>query len=126
MPGINDDPQQVAEIVRLATEAGATHIGGIALHLRAGVREVFFDWLRAHRPELVEQYEELYKRGAYAPTEERKRLAKLVRTAEWKPSSGLGLRRGTTRRRGEPEAGAGDKRPAQRPARKASPQQTLF
>jgi DNA repair photolyase len=112
MPGINDDPEQVAEIVRLAAEAGATHIGGIALHLRAGVREVFFDWLRAHRPDLVEQYEELYKRGAYAPTEERKRLAKLIRTSDWKPSDGPGFRR-ATRRAVAPVERAGQDRGAQ-------------
>jgi DNA repair photolyase len=131
MPGINDDPEQVAEIVRLATEAGATHIGGIALHLRGGVREVFFDWLRAHRPDLVEQYEELYRRGAYAPTEERKRLAKLIRTAEWKPSSnGPGFRRGTVRRRGEPEsASTGANRSgnhADRATRSSGAQESLF
>ena len=101
MPGINDDPEQVAEIVRLATEAGATHIGGIALHLRGEVRDVFFDWLRAHRPELLELYEDLYKRGAYAPPEERRRLSALIRTTEWKPSTGPGFRRGTKRTRME-------------------------
>ena len=36
MPGINDSPEQVREVVRLATEAGAVHITGIALHLRRG------------------------------------------------------------------------------------------
>ncbi len=33
------------------------------------------DWLGAQRPELVPRYEELYRRGAYAPHEERERLA---------------------------------------------------
>src|SRR5918998_5531623 len=47
MPGINDAPEQVEEIIALATEAGATSIGGITLHLRGAVRTVFFDWLRA-------------------------------------------------------------------------------
>jgi hypothetical protein len=37
------------------------------------------DWLRAQRPDLVPRYERLYGRGAYAPREERARLAKLVR-----------------------------------------------
>src|SRR5258708_24678966 len=110
MPGINDSPEQVAEIVRIATEAGATHIGGIALHLRRGVREVFFDWLRAHRPDLVDRYEELYARGAYAPPEERKRLARLLRTPDWKPGEGPGFRRGTMPRRHErePDRGSND------------------
>src|SRR6185369_2500838 len=65
MPGINDAPEQVEEIIAIATEAGAAHIGGITLHLRGSVREVFFDWLRGYRPDLVPRYERLYARGAY-------------------------------------------------------------
>ena len=38
-------------------------------------------WLRLQRPDLVERYEQLYARGAYAPREERERLAGLVRRA---------------------------------------------
>ena len=33
MPGINDDPRQVEEILELAGQAGATGVSGIALHL---------------------------------------------------------------------------------------------
>src|ERR671920_1178449 len=43
MPGINDAPEQVAKIVELAAENGATGVSGIALHLRGEVREVFMD-----------------------------------------------------------------------------------
>jgi hypothetical protein len=38
-------------------------------------------WLREQRPELVPRYEKLYSRGAYAPREERERLARMVRRA---------------------------------------------
>ena len=79
MPGINDDPRQVERILELAAEAGAVSIGGIALHLRGEVKQLFFDWLREHRPDLLERYRELYRRGAYAPREERDRLARLAR-----------------------------------------------
>jgi DNA repair photolyase len=79
MPGINDAPQQIEPLLAGAIEAGATSVGGVALHLRPGVREVFMEWLQAQRPELVSRYEDLYRRGAYAPGEERKRLAGLVR-----------------------------------------------
>jgi DNA repair photolyase len=79
MPGINDDPKQVEEILELATEAGAGHIGGIALHLRGEVRGIFMDWLRSYRPDLVERYERLYARSAYAPKAEQERLQKLAR-----------------------------------------------
>jgi DNA repair photolyase len=61
MPGVNDAPEQVAEIVRLATEAGATSIGGQVLFLAGSVREIFFDWLREHRPDLLPRYEKLYR-----------------------------------------------------------------
>ena len=38
MPGINDSPKQVEEILELCGEAGAVNIGGIPLHLRGEVR----------------------------------------------------------------------------------------
>jgi DNA repair photolyase len=79
MPGVNDQPEQVEEILRLADEAGADYVTGIALHLRADVRRLFFDWLRDHRPELVPRYERLYRRGAYAPAVERARLTALLK-----------------------------------------------
>jgi DNA repair photolyase len=78
MPGINDAPEQVERILEIATEAGATSIGGIALHLRGEVRGIFFDWLKTHRPDLVPRYEQLYARGAYAPPAERQRLQDLA------------------------------------------------
>jgi DNA repair photolyase len=78
MPGVNDAPEQVAPILQLAAEAGADYVTPIALHLRGDVRKLFFDWLREHRPELVPRYKELYRRGAYAPPEERRRLGRLV------------------------------------------------
>jgi DNA repair photolyase len=74
MPGINDSREQVEKIVALATEAGAVHIGGITLWLRGSVKDVFFEWLREHRPELVERYEKLYARGAYLPADERRTI----------------------------------------------------
>src|SRR3954463_4235936 len=66
MPGINDSPDLVDEIVALAEEAGATFVNGIALHLRPGVKEVFMSWLSAARPDLTPRYEELYEGRAYA------------------------------------------------------------
>jgi DNA repair photolyase len=79
MPGVNDSPEEVAEIVRLADEAGATSVGAVALHLRGEVKDVFFEWLAERRPELLERYAELYAKGAYLPPEERKRLQALTR-----------------------------------------------
>jgi DNA repair photolyase len=85
MPGINDAPEQVAPILELASEAGADYISGIALHLRGDVRGLFFEWLQANRPDLVDRYEQLYRRGAYAPIGERRRLARLVKGPDLAP-----------------------------------------
>ena len=79
MPGINDRPEEVERILELAAEAGAVNVGGVALHLRGEVKGLWMDWLREHRPDLVQRYQRLYRRGAYAPAEERRRLAGLVR-----------------------------------------------
>ena len=78
MPGINDAPEQVRELVKLATDAGASYITGLALHLRRGVREVFMEWLEEHRPDLVPRYRELYRRGAYMPAAQRRALTQLL------------------------------------------------
>jgi DNA repair photolyase len=92
MPGINDDPEQVREILRLCGEAGADYVTGIALHLRREVRQVFMEWLRANRPELVDRYRDLYRRGAYAPVAERRRLTALLDGPE---RSAIGWSRGS-------------------------------
>jgi DNA repair photolyase len=82
MPGVNDAPEQVEEILELAGEAGARTIGGVGLHLRGEVREIWFDWLRQYRPDLLPLYRELYRGGAYMPGPERERLASMVRRGE--------------------------------------------
>jgi DNA repair photolyase len=79
MPGINDSPKQVEEILELCGEAGATSIGGIPLHLRGEVRGIFMEWLRSYRPDLVAHYEQLYAHGAYVGKEERERVSALLR-----------------------------------------------
>jgi DNA repair photolyase len=79
MPGVNDDPRQVERTLEVAGEMGAKSVGGIGLHLRGEVKGLFMDWLRQYRPDLVERYERLYGKGAYLPTAERDRLAKLAR-----------------------------------------------
>jgi DNA repair photolyase len=79
MPGINDDPEQVQPLVERAKEAGATFLGGLALHLRDGVKEVFFAWLEEKRPDLIPQYQQLYKGRAYMRPEDRKHATRAVK-----------------------------------------------
>jgi DNA repair photolyase len=79
MPGINDTPEQVEPIVARAREAGATFLGGVALHLRGEVKDVFFGWLRAKRPDLVPEYERLYGKRAYMRPEDRGKTTRALR-----------------------------------------------
>jgi GrpB-like predicted nucleotidyltransferase (UPF0157 family) len=62
--------------------------------LRGEVRQLFFDWLREHRPDLVERYKGLYRRGAYMHPDERRRLTELVKGPERPPDQ---FTRGRTR-----------------------------
>jgi DNA repair photolyase len=78
IPGVNDAPEQVERILEMAADAGAVSVGGIGLHLRGEVKDIWFDWLREHRPDLIPRYEDLYRRGAYMPPAERDRLAALA------------------------------------------------
>jgi DNA repair photolyase len=64
-------------VVAAAIDAGATHVSPILLHLRPGVREEFLPWLAETYPDLVERYEELYRKP-YAPTAERDALGRRV------------------------------------------------
>jgi DNA repair photolyase len=82
MPGINDAPEQIERIVEAATEANATYIGGQTLFLRGAVREIFFEWLREHRPDLVERYERLYAKGSHVSTAEKRKI-ELAAGAPW-------------------------------------------
>ncbi|HXS47881.1 MAG TPA: radical SAM protein [Solirubrobacterales bacterium] len=80
MPGVNDDPGQVQPIIDRAKKAGATFLGGVALHLRDEVRDVFLAWLEAKRPDLLPRYENLYPDGrAYMRPEHRKLATRAVR-----------------------------------------------
>jgi DNA repair photolyase len=126
MPGINDDPRQVEEILQLAADAGATSVSGITLHLRGEVRGIFMEWLRSYRPDLVEHYEELYARGAYAPRAEQDRMAALVRRARSRAAAAFGREH----RRGFGQMGRGTRRsptpPTQHPRRPEPEQTKLF
>jgi DNA repair photolyase len=85
IPGVNDAPDQVEELAAACGEAGAESIGGVGLHLRGEVREIWFDWLRQYRPDLISRYEDLYRKGAYMPSEEREKLTKRARGRARKP-----------------------------------------
>jgi len=122
MPGINDAAEQVEPILELAAANGATGAGGIALHLRPGVRGVFMDWLRSQRPDLVPHYERLYATGSYAPKAERERIAGVLAAARRKHPL-RGTQAGAFRRNARSPALDPPQRPPRAPA---SVQQALF
>ena len=78
LPFLTDSRRRLdAALARIAA-SGATSVMYTALHLRPGAREWYFDWLAEHHPDLVPRYRELYRSGAYAPADYRRRLADTV------------------------------------------------
>jgi DNA repair photolyase len=86
LPGISDDPDSLADVVRAARDAGATGIWANLLYLRPGTREHFLANLARDWPALVPSYERLYAGRAYLGKDEqanlRARVAELRRQFE--------------------------------------------
>ena len=78
LPGISDRPEQLAEVVRAAREAGACGVWANVLFLRAGTREHFLESLARDWPEELERYEELYRDRAYLAAADTKPLRAAV------------------------------------------------
>jgi len=70
LPGLSDRPELLAQVVREARAAGATGVWANLLYLRPGTREHFLAALDRDWPELLPEYERLYRRGAYLPRSE--------------------------------------------------------
>jgi DNA repair photolyase len=85
MPGINDSPEQVEPILEMAAEAGAAYVTAIPLHLRRETKDVFLDWMREQRPDLLGRYERLYGNRAYLRQDEQERLRALVKGDDRRP-----------------------------------------
>lgn len=95
LPGITDAEAQLADVVYAAKEHGASSLWTNALHLGEVTREAFFGYLETRRPELLPEYERLY-RGKYAPTAYREQVQRIV--GEIKRRAGF-----PTRERSRPE-----------------------
>ena len=84
LPGLSDRPELLADVVREARAAGATGIWANLLYLRPGTREHFLAALEHDWPELLPEYEQLYRRGAYLQRREtdpvRERVRALARS----------------------------------------------
>jgi DNA repair photolyase len=66
LPEITDDATAMAAVVQAAADAGASHVWHSALNLGAVTRDAYFAFLDETRPELVERYARLFRRGRYA------------------------------------------------------------
>jgi DNA repair photolyase len=91
LPGLSDSPEQLADVVRAAREAGATGIWANLLYLRPGTREHFLEQLARDWPEQLPRYERLYARRAYLRAEDAKPAKELV--AELRRMHGIRDRR---------------------------------
>ena len=78
LPGLSDHPDQIRAVVEACTDAGATSISAIPLHLRPGVREHYLDWLAQARPDLTPLYEERFRRGSYQPKSVQQQITQAV------------------------------------------------
>jgi DNA repair photolyase len=67
LPGISDSPAQLEALAEALVEAGVGSASPIVLHLRPGVKQEYLSWLADVRPDLVERYDQIYGRRAYAP-----------------------------------------------------------
>lgn len=74
LPGLTDTEEHLDDLLSRIADAGATSVTVFGLHLRGSTRGWFMDWLARTYPELVGEYRQLYRRGAYLPPEYRAML----------------------------------------------------
>lgn len=93
LPGLSDAPEQLSAVVEACVAAGAQSISPVLLHLRPGVREVFFDRLATTHPHLVADVERRYRNRVYASKADQAALDGLVRDLVRQHGGRLGDRR---------------------------------
>jgi DNA repair photolyase len=81
LPGLTDDADALASVVRAAAQAGAAHVWHSTLNLGTITRDAYFAFLAASRPELVERHERLFRRGRYADSAYVRQVAQRVHEA---------------------------------------------
>ena len=94
LPGLSDDPEQLAAVVRAVRDAGATFVWANMLYLRPGTREHFLDSLARDWPDMLPFYEDLYAHGAHLKRQEVDAVRRRVKE--------LGARYGIADRRVKP------------------------
>jgi DNA repair photolyase len=74
LPHLTDSTEHLDALLGQIADAGATGVTAFGLHLRGSTRGWFMGWLTRSHPELVSEYRDLYKRGAYLPSDYKKML----------------------------------------------------
>ena len=74
LPLLTDSVEHLDALLGQIAEAGAKGVTVFGLHLRGSTRGWFMAWLARSHPELVGEYRQLYRRGAYLPSDYRKLL----------------------------------------------------
>ncbi|MDR7421256.1 MAG: radical SAM protein [Armatimonadota bacterium] len=77
LPGLTDDEDHLAAVVEAARDHGAGSLGTMLLHLGPVVRDAYFQYLEHKHPDLLPEYERLY-RGKYAPRAYQRRVQEVV------------------------------------------------
>ncbi len=67
LPGITDSAEAIEEVAAAARTYGATALWGGPLRLAPLVKEHYYGWIAAARPDLLDRYERAYRAGANAP-----------------------------------------------------------
>src|ERR1700716_1550626 len=78
LPRLTDSVEHLDALLGQIANANATGVTVFGLHLRGSTRGWFMAWLARSHPELVGEYRELYRRGAYLPRGYRKMLGDRV------------------------------------------------
>lgn len=79
LPYLTDSVEHLDALLGRIAAAGASGVTVFGLHLRGSTRGWFMDWLGRSRPDLVGEYQRLYRRGAYLPADYRDMLRSRVR-----------------------------------------------
>ena len=74
LPKLTDSAEHLDDLLGRIAAAGANGVTVLGLHLRGSTSGWFMSWLARSHPELVDEYRNLYRRGAYLPADYRDML----------------------------------------------------
>ncbi len=77
VPGLTSQPEKLERTVKAIADSGARSVGAMVMHLEAGTRDHFMNFLAREFPELTTKYEHLYA-AKYAPKAYVQRVQEVV------------------------------------------------